>query len=367
LAERGGTAFLDDRGAMAGAIRAFDWHTTPLGPVEDWSITLKTAVSMILESKFPMSIFWGPQMITIYNDAFRPILGGKPEALGRPLQEVWHEVWDSIGPLAEKAFAGDATYIEDFPLTVERHGYAEQTYFTFCYSPIRNEAGKVAGMLDTVVETTSKMWAETNALRLNSELAHRTRNLFAIISAIVDQTFRTAVSKETAQAAISARMRTLAQAQEILSHSNKPGAAIQDVVRGALAPHRTAADQIAIDGPPLDLSPRQTLSLALALNELATNALKYGALSTGDGRVTVSWDIDAGTGGDLFRFAWREQGGPPVVKPLRRGFGSRLIERSLAMDFRGTVDISYEPDGMRCDLATTMRDLHIVAERDKAR
>lgn len=91
------------------------------------------------------------------NDAFMPILGSKPDVLGPPFSDVWHKVWPALTPIVDKAFAGEATYIEDFPLVIDRHGYPEATHFTFCYSPIRDEAGHVVGMLDTVTETTEKV------------------------------------------------------------------------------------------------------------------------------------------------------------------------------------------------------------------
>jgi hypothetical protein len=145
---------------MGALMRERDWSPSPLGPPENWPQSLRTAVSMVLGSQFPSCLVWGPDLITLYNDAFRPILGTKPEALGRPFSEVWSEAWDTIGPIAERAFAGEATFIEDFPLVMKRHGYPEQTYFTFCYSPVRDETGNVAGFLDTVIETTGKVLAE---------------------------------------------------------------------------------------------------------------------------------------------------------------------------------------------------------------
>ena len=151
---RSGTNFLAGGGAMGVRVRAHDWATTPLGPIESWPQSLRTAVGMVLASRFPACLVWGPGLISIYNDAFRPILGTKPEALGRPFNDVWSEVWEEIGPIAERAFSGEATFIEDFPLTVERNGYPEEAAFTFCYSPVRDEAGRVAGFLDTVIETT---------------------------------------------------------------------------------------------------------------------------------------------------------------------------------------------------------------------
>ena len=165
--------FLTGGGAMGALIRTHDWAVTPLGPIEGWPQSLRSAVGTVLASHFPGCIVWGPSLVTIYNDAFRPILGAKPEALGRPFSEIWSEAWETIGPIAERAFAGEATFIEDFPLTVERNGYPEEASFTFCYSPIRDEAGRVAGFLDTVVETTGKVLAERRQaflLHLEEEL-----------------------------------------------------------------------------------------------------------------------------------------------------------------------------------------------------
>ena len=346
---------------MADAVRAFDWPGNPLGPIASWPAALKTALAVILGSKFPSAIVWGPDRITLYNDAFRPILGDKPEALGRPFTDVWHEVRDDIQPLIDKAFAGEATYIEDFPLIIDRRGYPEQVYFTFCYSPIRDECGRVVGMLDTVVETTAKVRAEKIANLLNGELAHRARNLLGIVTAIVEQSFRTSDDKTAIRDALTKRIIALAQAQEILSQTNWSVAPVRSVIQGALMPHRTGLGRIVIDGPPVELTPSQALSLALAVNELATNATKYGALSNASGRIGIEWRIGAPNSNEPFSFTWIETGGPFVAPPTRRGFGTRLIEHALADEFRGAVKIEYDPAGLRCALTTTMKNLHIIA------
>ncbi|UZE16361.1 response regulator [Pseudomonas sp. B21-054] len=152
------TDWLQSYGEMAERIRRHDWDDTPLGPPKQWPDVLKTTVALSLASHFPQAIVWGPDLITVYNDAFLPILGDKPEALGRPFNEVWQEVWSDIGPIVRAAFDGQATFIENFPLVIERGGGPEQAYFTFCYSPIRDPFGKVLGMLDTVTETTSTVF-----------------------------------------------------------------------------------------------------------------------------------------------------------------------------------------------------------------
>lgn len=150
--------WLQSSSEMAERVRQHDWASTPLGPLEQWPDVLKTTAALCFASSFPQAIIWGPQLITLYNDAFIPILGDKPDALGRPFSETWHEVWDQISPIADAAFEGRATYIENFPLVIERGAGPEQAYFTFCYSPIRDPNGKIVGMLDTVTETTTTVF-----------------------------------------------------------------------------------------------------------------------------------------------------------------------------------------------------------------
>jgi signal transduction histidine kinase/ActR/RegA family two-component response regulator len=160
--------WLQNNGPLAGRIRSHDWANTPLGPMEAWPDTLKTTVGLVLDSYFPQAIVWGPEMITIYNDAFLPILGNKQEALGKPFGEVWKEAWDEIRPIANAAYDGQPTFIENFPLVVERGGSPEQAYFTFCYSPVRNSVGDIVGLLDTVIETTSSVIANQRLEILNT-------------------------------------------------------------------------------------------------------------------------------------------------------------------------------------------------------
>lgn len=150
--------WLQSSSDMAERVRQHDWSNTPLGPLEQWPDVLKTTVALCFASSFPQSIAWGPQLTMLYNDAFIPILGDKPYALGRPFNEVWREVWAEVSPIAQAAFEGHATYIENYPLLIERGAGLEQAYFTFCYSPIRDPQGKVVGMLDTVTETTATVF-----------------------------------------------------------------------------------------------------------------------------------------------------------------------------------------------------------------
>ena len=135
-----------------------DWGTTPLGSQVDWSPTLRAAASTVLNSRFAMLLMWGPDLVMIYNDSYAPMLGLRhPAALGRRVPEVWADVWSDIEPMIAEVFAGGVTYFEDFPLTMTRHGFEEECYFTFSYSPVVEPGGTVAGLLTTVVETTQRV------------------------------------------------------------------------------------------------------------------------------------------------------------------------------------------------------------------
>ncbi len=159
---------------MGARIREFDWAATPLGPIAQWPASLRIAVDMMLGCDFASCLFWGPDLVAVYNDGYQAILGGKGEALGQPMHVTWAEAWEGLQPIAEKALAGESTFIEDFPLRIDRSGTLEDAYFTFCYSPWFDEHGAVVAMLDTVVETTGKVQAERKA---QSERARQQRLL----------------------------------------------------------------------------------------------------------------------------------------------------------------------------------------------
>jgi diguanylate cyclase (GGDEF)-like protein/PAS domain S-box-containing protein len=155
---------------MGALIRARDWSTTSLGRPETWPHALKTALSILLNSKHQMFMAWGPDLISFYNDAYRPVLGARhPDALGRPFPEVWADVWPAIGPLVNQALAGEGTWSENLPLVTFRNGFQEIAYFTFSYSPIFDESGTVEGMFCACTETTDKVLAESpSRKRVNS-------------------------------------------------------------------------------------------------------------------------------------------------------------------------------------------------------
>jgi PAS domain S-box-containing protein len=191
--------FLAGGGSTGSLMRAHDWSESPLGPPGTWPQSLRTVVSLLLQSQFPMFVAWGPDLGFLYNDPYAEILGAKhPRALGRRFYDIWSEIWPDISPLVEAAMAGHATYREDLPLVMNRKGYDEQTWFTFSYSPVRDENGTVAGMFCACTETTQKVLAElatrqseARLRELNETLERRVAEALAernILADIVERT-----------------------------------------------------------------------------------------------------------------------------------------------------------------------------------
>ncbi|MGH3822395.1 MAG: hypothetical protein ACRDRA_06095 [Pseudonocardiaceae bacterium] len=161
LAPESELPFLASGGQMSALIASKDWSGTELGPPAQWLATLRVAVGIMLSSQFPMFLGWGPQLMMLYNDAYIPVLGNKhPDALGRPFQQVWHEVWSVVEPLTSAVLANQATYQEDLMLVMQRSGSAEETYFTFSYSPIHSAEGPPAGLFCACTDTTARVIGE---------------------------------------------------------------------------------------------------------------------------------------------------------------------------------------------------------------
>lgn len=164
-----------DGGQMGALMRAKDWSATPLGPPENWPQSLTTAVRIILQSRYAMFIWWGKDLINLYNDSYVPFLGKKhPAALGRPAYEAWSDIWEQIGPRTEAVtLRGESTYDDRLMLMMNRHGYVEETYFTFSYSPLPDDHGNIGGLFCAVTEETERVIGERR-LRLMRKLAAQT-------------------------------------------------------------------------------------------------------------------------------------------------------------------------------------------------
>jgi two-component sensor histidine kinase len=186
------------------------------------------------------------------------------------------------------------------------------------------------------------------------------KNTLATVQSVVNQTLRRPDAPAGVREALESRLLALSSAPDVLTDEHWSGADLLSIAKRACAPFGGDL-RFKLMGPSVRLSPRIAIALALAFHELATNATKYGALSRPEGRVSVTWDF---TGGDEPELAiqWRETGGPPVTPPSRRGFGSRMIERSLAAEMGGRVVMAYPPEGLACDFAVRMSDAVLRAK-----
>ncbi|GAA0273159.1 MULTISPECIES: PAS domain S-box protein [Methylorubrum] len=226
-------------------------------------------------------------------------------------------------------------------------------------SVIRDAQGKATRMIGAMLDITERKQAEEQQRLLTGELQHRVKNTLAMVQAIASQTLRGAADIDEAREAFAARLISLGRAHDILTQASWKAAPIMEVVQGALSVHAQAGPaRIRVSGPNVLLGAKSALSLALALHELATNAAKYGALSNESGIVELRWHIVHEGEAPRFCLTWSEQGGPPILaQPARRGFGSRLIERSFAAEVGGEVRQTYAPTGLICRLEAPLASM----------
>jgi two-component sensor histidine kinase len=355
--------FLAGGGEMGALTRAFDWSKTGIGTPDTWPQSLRVTVRLVLTSGHPMFIWWGPELIQFYNDAYRATMGPErhPSALGARGRECWEEIWDIIGPQIDYVLAGNgATWNEDSLVPVTRHGRREDVWWTYSFGPIDLD-DKVGGVLVVCKDVTSEHMAREALNLINEELKHRVKNTLAVLGAVAAQTFRDPSSK-TALDKYQGRLTAFARAHDLLTSANWAEAPLYDVVITALAPYRTGEGRFIVSGPQLVVKSRQALALSLAIHELATNAIKYGALSNSSGHVSITWMTENGDAAPNFVFTWREVDGPAASEPSTVGFGSRLIGRVLQDDFNGTVEVSYQSTGLVCRLTTPVKNLGTAPE-----
>ncbi|SBW11182.1 Signal transduction histidine kinase [uncultured Alphaproteobacteria bacterium] len=373
-------AALRAAGALGARVADHDWAATPIGAIGSWPEWLRAIVLTVLESPHPMTLRLLPDLTTIYNDALAPMLGRRAEtALGRRFDEIWPELVDEITPLFRRVLAGERVWKENLPLRVTRNGFEELGHWTLAYSPVRDPAGRVAGILSVVTETTEQVKARAasehanrslafeveNAMRalaardaaereqeiLRHELIHRMKNMLAVITAMVGQSIRGSSSLEQAAQTTASRLAAYARVHDIFTEGAWSDAGLREVVEAALAPHADGlADRVTISGPELRFGAQHALAIALAIHELATNAVKYGALSTDHGRVAIRWESE----GECFAFTWTETGAPPIGGTPHAGFGSTLTDRIVPTYFSGFADKTFGPGGLNYTLRGTI-------------
>ncbi len=225
---------------------------------------------------------------------------------------------------------------------------------------VRDARGLPARLPGAVVDVTERREAEDRQQLLMDELAHRVKNTLAVVQSIARQTLRGEGAIAAGREALTARLMALSTAHDVLTQGDWAEASLQTLVDATARLHTGGANgRFRIGGPEVVLASRAALAFAMVLHELGTNAAKYGALSVPGGVVEVGWTVQPDAEGPILHLSWREAGGPVVCAPIHRGFGTRLIERSLATDFNAAVSLSYDPAGIRLTLKAPLAALQL--------
>ena len=289
---------------------------------------------------------------TLVNHAYQQLIGHRP-VIGMPVADALPEVrGQGFVDLLQKVmrdrqpFIGDAVSVRlrrtpDAPL--------EERFVDFVYQPILGADGEAVGVFVQGSDITDRVRAEAQQKLLLDELNHRVKNTLATVQSIAAQTLRGHPDPEAFREAFEARLLALSATHDILTASSWRGASLRDVLAVEFRPY--GAERYAFEGPDVALSATEAVALGLLFHELATNAAKYGALSCAEGCVRVTWRVEGGR----LSLTWREEGGPKVIAPTRRGFGSRLIERSLQGDIGGEASLDFREAGLTCEISLPLR------------
>lgn len=312
--------------------------------------------SLFAQAPTFMAMVSGPDYrFTLVNPEYHKLIGGR-DVIGMTVRDALPEIGgQGFFDLLDHVFtSGEAVTRTAQPILLRRQeeGPLEERFVDFVYQPIRDDDGTVAHIFVQGSYVTERVRAENHQRLLINELNHRVKNTLASVQSIVSQTLRHAATPRDASQAITARIMALSAAHDVLTRENWDGADLRSLIESAIYPFRgPGADAFSLSGPDMRVGPYATLSIALALHELATNAVKYGALSVPAGRVRIAWSA----GGDhVFRLEWIETGGPAVVQGDRRGFGSRLILQVLPDQLQGTAELDYRPTGVVFTLTTSL-------------
>ena len=305
-----------------------------------------------------MAVLGGPDLVfSLVNRTYQQLIGHRPvigKSLLAALPELAGQGFDDL--LAEVMRTGEPFIGRARRVLLQRdpEGLLEERFVDFIYQPIRSADGVVWGVFVEGSDVTDRVRAERQQKLLVDELNHRVKNTLATVQAIASQTLRTNPEPLAFRQAFEARLIALSATHNLLTESNWRGARLHDVVVLEFRPY--GAERYRVRGPQVDLPPAEALALGLLFHELATNAAKYGALSSEEGCVEVDWAVGGEGATRRLELVWAERGGPPVSPPERRGFGSRLIERSLRAQLGGEAALEFAEAGLRCRVTLPLRD-----------
>lgn len=312
-------------------------------------------VEMFMQAPGFVAILSGPDhRFQMHNDAYSQLIGHRDIA-GKPVRQALPELeGQGFYELLDSVFATGEPYEgRESAAQLQRKpdGLLETVYLNFIYQPIRDDGGAVVGIFVQGHDITENVLAAQRQKLMIDELNHRVKNTLATVQSIAIQTARSNTDPASFAETFQSRIMALSHTHNLLTQSHWEGADLRAILQ-----HETEAygpTRISLNGPPVSLEPAVVLSLGMIFHELATNAAKYGALHTPDGRILIDWGL-ADQRDRKLKLSWREIGGPKVTVPDRRGFGSRLIERNIRHDLAGEIDLVYAPDGLIAELTVPL-------------
>ncbi|AYV47701.1 hypothetical protein CFHF_26640 [Caulobacter flavus] len=360
----GDTSVAKASSSMADRIGTFDWGRTDLGGAETWPQSRRTAVDVMLGCGFPALLWMGHKAVIVYNDAYADLLDGRDD-LGQSGLGSLSPAAAILEPTRQASLRGETVTLEDHALPLRRDGAVDEGCFTLSCSPVRDEAGAVVATFLILIETTERVRAGQVRNLMVAELQHRVRNILAVIRSIVSRTAETSDTVEDLSAHLDGRLSALARTQVLLTRSPETGVDLEGLVRDELLAQVADEHRISIDGGEILLAPKAAEVMTLAVHELATNAVKYGALSAPDSRLAISWSVRPREGVDWLAFEWRESGVTvAVAAPRRAGFGSVLIEQRVPYELMGEGTLAFAPGGVRCTITFPLIPMRSVLQTD---
>lgn len=327
---------------------------------------LKTAADAINDARIyseaivqtirqPLLVLNGDLRVRSANPAFYELLKvQEAETEGALVYELGNDQWDI--PRLRIILGEVVSNNQSFTDVEVEHDFREIGRRVMVLNAIkltREDEGDELILL-AIEDITERKQAIAHQQLLVGELNHRVKNTLATVQAIASQTLNDSATMKEAREAFDSRLSGLATAHDLLTRGNWAGSDLVDIVTDTVQPHAGGQNRFRIEGPHVQLDPGPALSLAMALHELCTNAAKYGALSTKTGHVDIVWRLTDGGQDRRLQMRWTESDGPIVVAPTRKGFGSRLIERALAMELGGDVAVAYEASGVICTIDAPM-------------
>lgn len=269
----------------------------------------------------------------VETDAGRPIGHIKARI---PIEELYDDVRRVLRTLASS----------ERELTAPDSG----TRYIVRILPYRSIDNFIAGVVITFVDVTAITKAEERQRQLLAELQHRVRNTLSVVRSIARRSAQTSATVEEYAMHLDGRLNAFARTQALVTRDPEAGVDLEYlVVEELLAYHAREGEQLQVSGPPIRLQPKPAETLAIALHELATNAVKYGALSKSEGRIDVNWQVERSSNPPHLIIEWSERHGPPIeAVPTRRGFGTELLEQTLAFELKARTSLAFDPDGFQC-------------------